>query len=170
MSLLIFHSIDCITTDFINFSFNLLYYNGLLEISASTSRHQYRHCKRFFCFTKCYMKNRAFIWNILPNTTPEYSFLHLVKLRQCPFATITHFLGVSYHISTKTPRKTSMVESFLKISSGLPGTLIYVEQLICREQVSTCFCREDATEDIISGGLKARSAEGCSLQGCIVTY
>ena len=63
-----------------------------------------------------------------------------------------------------------MVESFLRISAGLPGSLSYVDLLFCREQVSTCFCRKDSTRDITSGVLKTRSAEGCSLQGCIVTY
>ena len=62
-----------------------------------------------------------------------------------------------------------MVESFLIISAGLPGSLSYVDLLFCREQVSTCFCRKDSTRDIISGVLKTRSAEGCSLQGCIIT-
>ena len=85
-------------------------------------------------------------------------------------ATITHFARVSYHITTEIPSKTSMVESFLRISAGLPGSLSYVDLLFCREQVSTCFCRKDSTRDIISGVLKTRSAEGCSLQGCIVTY
>ena len=63
-----------------------------------------------------------------------------------------------------------MVESFLRISAGLPGSLSYVDLLFCREQVSTCFCRKDSTGDIILGVLKTRTAEGCSLQGCIVTY
>ena len=67
-------------------------------------------------------------------------------------ATVTHFARVSYDISTGTPSKTSMKESFLRISAGLPG--------------SFCFCRKDSTGDIISGVLKTRTAEGCSLQGC----
>ena len=46
----------------------------------------------------------------------------------------------------------------------------HVDLLFCREQVSTCFCSKDSTGDIISGVLKTRTAEGCSLQGCIVTY
>ena len=85
-------------------------------------------------------------------------------------ATVTHFARVSYDISTEMPRKTSMVESFLRISAGLSGSLSYVDLLFCREQVSTCFCRKDSTGDIISGVLKTCTAEGCSLQGCIVTY
>ena len=56
------------------------------------------------------------------------------------------------------------------LSTGLPGSLSYVDLLFCREQVSTCFCRKDSTGDIISGVLKTRTAKGCSLQGCIVTY
>ena len=92
MSLLIFHSIDCITTDFINFSFNLLYYNGLLEISASTSWHQHRHCKRFFCLTKCYMKNRAFIWNILQYYTETF-FLALSYAASVSFCHNYSFFG-----------------------------------------------------------------------------
>ena len=76
---------------------------------------------------------------------------------------------VSYHITTEIACKTSMVESFLIISAGLPGSLSYVDLLFCREQVSTCFCRKDSTRDIISGVLKTLSAEGCSLQGCIIT-
>ena len=63
-----------------------------------------------------------------------------------------------------------MVESFLRISAGLPGSLSYVDLLFCREQVSTFFCRKDSTGDIISGVSKTRMAEGCSLQVCIVTY
>ena len=85
-------------------------------------------------------------------------------------ATITHFAMVSYHISTKIPSKTSIVESFLRISAGLPGSLSYADLLYSREQVSTCLCRKDSTGDIISGVLKTRTAEGCSLQGCIATY
>ena len=90
--------------------------------------------------------------------------------RQYRCATITHFARASYHISTETPSKASVVESFLRIFAGLPGNLSYVDLLLCREQVSTCFCRKDSTGDIISGVLKTRMAEGCSLQGCIVTY
>ena len=63
-----------------------------------------------------------------------------------------------------------MVESFLRISAGLPRSLSYVDLLFHREQVSTCFCRKDSIRDIISGVLKTRSDEGCRLQGCIVTY
>ena len=85
-------------------------------------------------------------------------------------ATITHFARVSYNITTEIPSKTSMVESFLRISAGLPGSLSYVDLLFCREQVSTCFCRKDSTRYIISGVLKTHSAESCGLQGCIVTY
>ena len=96
--------------------------------------------------------------------------MHLVTRRQYRSATITHFARVSYHISTDIPSKTSMVESFLRIPAGLPGNLCYVDLLFCREQVSTCFCRKDSTGDIISGVLKTRTAEACSLQGCIVTY
>ena len=97
--------------------------------------------------------------------------MHLVTRRQYRSAAITHFARVSYHISTDIPSKTSMVESFLRISAGLPGSLSYVDLLFCREQVSTCFCRKDSTGDIISGVLKTCTAEGCSsLQGCIVTY
>ena len=84
-------------------------------------------------------------------------------------ATITHFARFSYHISTEIPSKISTVESFLRISAGLPGDLSYVDLLFCREQVSTCFCRKDSTGDI-SGVLKTRTTEGCSLQSCIVTY
>ena len=62
-----------------------------------------------------------------------------------------------------------MMESFFRISAGLPGSLINLDLLFCREQVGTCFCRKDSTRDI-SGVLKTCSAEGCSLQGCIVTY
>ena len=90
--------------------------------------------------------------------------------RQYRSATVTHFARVSYDISTEIPSETSMVESFLRISAGLPGSLNYVDLLFCREQVSTCFCRKDSTGDIILGVLKTRTAEGCSLQGCIVTY
>ena len=90
--------------------------------------------------------------------------------RQYRSATVTHFARVSYDISTEIPSRTSMVESFLRISAGLPGSLSYVDLLFCREQVSTCFCRKDSTGDIISGVLKTPTAEGCSLQGCIVTY
>ena len=85
-------------------------------------------------------------------------------------ATITHFAWVSYHITTKIPSQPSMVESILRISAGLPGSLSYVDLIFCREKVSTCFCRKDSTGDIISGVLKICMAEGCSLQGCIVTY
>ena len=90
--------------------------------------------------------------------------------RQYRSATIAHFGRVSYHISTEIPSKTSMVESFLRMFAGLPGSLSYVDLLFCREQVSTCFCRKDSTGDIVSGALKTRTAEGFSLQGCIVTY
>ena len=90
--------------------------------------------------------------------------------RQYRFAAITRFARVSYHISTEIRSKTSIVESFFRISAGLPGILSYVDLLFCREQVSTCFFRKDSTGDIISGVLKTRTAEGCSLQGCIVTY
>ena len=90
--------------------------------------------------------------------------------RQYRSATITHFARVSYHITTAIPSKTSMVESFLRISAGLPGSLSYVDLLFCREQVITCFCRKDSTGDIISGVSETRTTEGCSLQGCIVTY
>ena len=90
--------------------------------------------------------------------------------RQYRSATITHFARVSYHISTERRSKVSMVESFLRISAGLPGNFSYVDLLFCREQVNTCFCRKDSTGDIISGVLKTRKAEGSSLQGCIVTY
>ena len=126
-----------------------------IGISASASALQ----KFFFGLTKCFMKN-----------TPKYFFLHLVMWRQYRSATITHFVRVSYHISTEIPSKTSMVGSFLKILAGLPGSLSYVDLPFCREQVSTCFCRKDSTGDIISGVLKTCTAEGCSLQGCIVTY
>ena len=85
--------------------------------------------------------------------------------RQYRSATITHCARVSYHITTEIASKKSR-----RISAGLPGSLSYVDLLFCREQVSTCFCRKDSTRDIISGVLKTRSAEGCSLQGCIVTY
>ena len=90
--------------------------------------------------------------------------------RQYRSATITHFARVFYHISTKIPSKKSMVEFFWRISAGLPGSLSYVDLLFCREQVRTCFCRKDSTGDITSRALKTRTAEGCSLQGCIVTY
>ena len=99
----------------------------------------------------------------------QISFLHLVMQRQYRSATITHFARVSYHITTEIPSKTSMVESFLRISAGFPGSLSYVDLLFCREQVSACFCRKDSTRDIISGVLKTRTAVGCSLQGFIVT-
>ena len=102
--------------------------------------------------------------------TPKYSFLHLVMRHQYRSATITHFPRVSYHISAKIPSKASMVESFLRISAGLPESLSYVDLLFCREQVSTCFCIKISTGDCISGVLKTHTAEGCSLQGCIVTY
>ena len=92
-----------------------------------------------------------------------------VMQRQCRSATITHLARVSYHITTEITSKTSMVESVLRISAGLSGSLSYIDLLFCREQVSTCFCRKDSTRDI-SGVLKTRAAEGCSLQGCIVTY
>ena len=97
-------------------------------------------------------------------------FLHLVVRRQYRSATITHFARVPYHISTEIPSKASMLESFLRISAGLPVSLSYVDLLFCREQVSTCFCRKITTGDFISGVLKTRTAEGCSLQDCIVTY
>ena len=90
--------------------------------------------------------------------------------RQYRSATITNFARVFYHISTKILSKTSMMESFSRISAGLPGSLSYVDLLFCREQVRTCFCRKDSTGDITSKALKTRTAEGCSLQGCIVTY
>ena len=90
--------------------------------------------------------------------------------RQYRSTTITHFAGVSYHISTEIPSKTSMMDPFLRISASLPGNLSYVDLLFCGEQVNTGFCRKDSTGDIISGVLKTRMAEGCSLQGCIVTY
>ena len=90
--------------------------------------------------------------------------------RQYRSATITHFARVSYHVSTEIPSRTSMMKSFSRISAGLPGSLSHVDLLFCREQASTCFCRKDSTGDIISGVLKTRMAEGCSLQGCIVNY
>ena len=90
--------------------------------------------------------------------------------RQYRSAEITHFGRFSYHIPTEIPSKTSMVESFLRISAGLPGNLSYVDLLFCREQVSTCFCRKNSTGDIISIVSKTSTAEGCSLQSCIVTY
>ena len=90
--------------------------------------------------------------------------------RQYRSATITHFARISYHITTEIASKTSMVESFLRISAGLPENLSYVDLLFCREQVSICFYRKDSTRDINSGVLKTRSADGCSLQDCIVTY
>ena len=90
--------------------------------------------------------------------------------RQYRSAAITHFERVSYHISTEITSRTSMVEYFLRISAGLPGSLSYVDLLFCREQVSTCFCRKDSTRDIISGVLKTHTAEGWSLQGCVVSY
>ena len=90
--------------------------------------------------------------------------------RQYRSATVTRFARVSCDISTEIPSKTSIVESFLRIPAGLPGSLSYVDLLFCREQVSTYFCRKDSTGDIISGVLKTRTAGGCSLQGCIVTY
>ena len=90
--------------------------------------------------------------------------------RQYRSAAITHFSRVSHHITTDIPSKTSMVESFLRISVGPPGSLSYVDLLFCREQVSTSFCRKSSTGDIISAVLKTRTAEGCSLQGCIATY
>ena len=90
--------------------------------------------------------------------------------RQYRSAQITHFGRFSYHISTEIPSKISMVESFLRISAGLLGNLSCVDLLFCREQVSTCFCRKDCTGNIISGVFKTSTAEGCSLQSCIVTY
>ena len=90
--------------------------------------------------------------------------------RQYRSATVTHFTRVSNDISTEIPSKTSMIEFFLRISAGLPGSLNYVNLLFSRGQVSTCFCRKVSTGDIISGVLKTRTAESCSLQGCIVTY
>ena len=94
--------------------------------------------------------------------------------RQYHSATITHFARVSYHITTEIPSKTSMVESFMMdiwwISGDLPGSLSYVDLLFCREQVNTCFCRKDSTRNVIAGVLKTRTAVGCNLQGCIVTY
>ena len=90
--------------------------------------------------------------------------------RQYRSATITHFTRISYHIFTEIPSKATMVDPFLRISASLPGNLSYVDLLFCREQTSTCFCRKDSTGDIISAVLKTRTAEGCSLQGCIVTY
>ena len=47
--------------------------------------------------------------------------------RQYRSATITHFARVSYQITPEIPSKTYMMESFLKISAGLPGSLSYVE-------------------------------------------
>ena len=94
----------------------------------------------------------------------------LVMRRQYRSATIIHFARVFYHVSTEIPSKTPMVESFSRISAGLPGSLSHVDLLFCREQVSTCFCRKDSTGDIISGVFKTCTAEGCSLQDCIVTY
>ena len=42
-------------------------------------------------------------------------------------------------------RKTSMVESFLGVLAGLPGTLpkISLEQLLCRVPVSACFVKKE---------------------------
>ena len=90
--------------------------------------------------------------------------------RQYCSAQITLFGRFSYHISTEIPSERSMMESFLRISAGLPGNLSCVDLLFCREQVSTCFCRKDSTGDIISGVLKTSTAEACSFQSCIVTY
>ena len=89
--------------------------------------------------------------------------------RQYRSATVTHFARVSCDISSEILSKKSIVESFLKISAGLPGSVSYVDLLFCREQVSTCFCRKDSTGRTISAVLKTRTAEGGSLQGCIVT-
>ena len=58
----------------------------------------------------------------------------------------------------------------MESTSGLPGSLSYEDLLFCREQVSTCFSRKDSSGNIISGVLKTRTAEGCSLQGCMVNY
>ena len=55
--------------------------------------------KFYFCLTKCFMKNKTFMWNTL-----KYSFLHLVMRHQYPSVTITHFSTISYHISTKIPK------------------------------------------------------------------
>ena len=116
------------------------YKGGHLEISASALR------KFYFYLTKCFMKNKTFMWNVR-----KCSFLHLVMRHQYPAVTITHFPTISYHISTKIPSKTSMVESFI---GTFPGH-------------GTCFCRNGSTGDFISGVLK--TARLCSLQACIVT-
>ena len=99
--------------------------------------------KFYFCLTKCFMKNCV--------KYTQDSFLHLTMQRQYRSATNTHFARVSYHITTEIPNKTSIVESFLRISAGLPWSFSFVDLLFCREQVSTCFCRKDSARDIISG-------------------
>ena len=63
-----------------------------------------------------------------------------------------------------------MMKSLLSTDAGLSGSLNYVQQLFCREYVSTYVYKNDFTGYIISGVLKTRTAEGCSCQGCIVPY
>ena len=119
-----------------------------IGISASALASALR--KFDFCLTKCFMKNKTFMWNTL-----KYSFLHLLMRHQYPSVTITYFLTISYHISIKIPSKTSMVEFFIDAFPGLTGSFnCYLEQLFGEEQVSTCFCRNDSKGDIISEVLK----------------
>ena len=72
--------------------------SALALASASASASAMR--KFYFCLTKCFMKSKRFMWNIL-----KYFFLHLVMRHQYPSVTISHFSTISYHISTKIPVK-----------------------------------------------------------------
>ena len=120
--------------------------SALAVVSASALR------KFYFCLTKCLMKNKTFMWNTL-----KYSFLHLVMRHQYPSVKITYFSTNSYHISTKIPSKRSIMESFLGTIPSLTRSFsCYLEQPFCGEQVSTCFCRNDSTGDVILGVLKTR--------------
>ena len=124
--------------------FKTKYVKGHLEISPSASALASALAlalqKFYFCLTKCFMKSHVKYTRIF--------FLALIMWCQCRSATITHFTRVSYHISTKMPSKTSMVESLLGISAGLPQSLSYVDVLFCKEQVSTCFCRKTPQETL----------------------
>ena len=95
--------------------------------------------KFYFCLTKCFMKNYVKYTQIF--------FLALTYAALVSFCYNYSFTRITYHISTEIPGKTSIVESFSRISAGLPGSLSYVDLLFCREQVSTCFCRKDSTGD-----------------------
>ena len=76
---------------------------------------------------------------------------------QSRYTAVWKSLHLHLSISTKIPRETSMVESYLRTFQGLTGGFsCYLEQLYCGEQVSTCFCRNISTWDIISGVLEMR--------------